>query len=220
MAPKNIRTMSGVVPTLRSGDCITLLASARLDDMRMDMAANGDETLDLSIQALWIDGSPEPQNGQNDNSRDPATDEPSRRGTVLCILRLPIESLLLAPPMTSHAPAPPSRHWIQHEIDFTGDDDGGSLDRYPTTPDVIVEYRQPRTLTIDTTSSETSSNPQMWRELVSNMNSVVGGDAFVDLYCRKGDPRLKLAVFASNPEERAGEWLVYESFLFLMCCTR
>jgi len=35
------------------------------------------------------------------------------------------------------------------------------------------------------------------------LNEVVGGDTYIDLYARKGDPLLRLVVFGSNSEERA-----------------
>jgi len=193
--PKSIRTVSGVVPTLQSGDCITILACAHLNDLKMNMQGRSDtSTLDISIQALWVDASSEAQNG----SWNPVN-KPTRRGSVLCILRLPVETLLLAPPMS---PAPRSGHWIQNEIDFTSDSDD-DIHRYPV-PSAIFEYRQPRTLTVDTSGEVNSAqDSRMWKELVSNLNGCIGGNSFIDLYCKKGDPRLKLVIFGSNPEERA-----------------
>jgi len=48
---------------------------------------------------------------------------------------------------------------------------------------------------------------------VSTVNVSVGGNSFVDLYCKRGDPRIKLVIFGSNPEERAGEFYVCLRFV-------
>lgn len=190
--PENIRTSSGVVPTLISGDCITMLASACLEDIKISMNDDDNSTLDVSIQGLWVDDVP------SSSINDPST----RRGAVLCILRLPIDSLFLAPPMSSSSQQRSGGQWIQHEIDFTSN----SQHCYPD-PSVIVDYRQPRTLTIDTSNEMNSTNAKMWKDLITNLNASIGsGGSYIDLYCKKDSPRLKLVIFSSNPEERVGEW--------------
>ncbi|KAL7529131.1 hypothetical protein ACHAXR_005615 [Thalassiosira sp. AJA248-18] len=194
MKPTNIRTVSGVVPTLQPGNCITILASVLLTDLKTSLQDSSDSpTLDISIQGIWVDASSKAQTF----SSNPA-EQKSRHGAVLCILRLPIDTMFLTPPVTS---APRSGHWIQHEIDFTSDYD--SAHPCPV-PSAIFEYRQPRTLIIDTSGEMNSTqDATMWKELVSKLNDNIGGSSFIDLYCKKGDPRLKLVIFGSNPEERA-----------------
>jgi len=201
--PENIRTSSGVVPTLISGDCITMLASACLEDIKISMNDDDNSTLDISIQGLWVDDA-----SSSSNNNHPST----RRGAVLCILRLPIDSLFLAPPMSSQQRS--GGQWIQHEIDFTSD----NQHHYPE-PNVIVDYRQPRTLTIDTSSEMNSTNnAKMWKDLVTNLNSSIGS-SYINLYCKKDSPRLKFVIFSSKPEERVGECVLlfvgkreYDSF--------
>ena len=191
--PENIRTSSGVAPSLTSGDCITMLASVCLENIKISMNDDDISTLDISIQGLWVD----------DVSSSPTNnDPPTRRGAVLCILRLPIDSLFLAP-----APISSQQHsggqWIQHEIDFKSDNNNRHY--YPE-PSVIVDYRQPRTLTIDTSNEMNSTNAKMWKDLVSNLNASIGGSSsYIDLYCKKNDPRLKMVIFSSNAEERVGK---------------
>jgi len=195
--PENIRSSSGVVPTLQPGDCITMLASVCLEDIKISMNDDDNSTLDISIQGLWVDDA-----SSSSNNNHPST----RRGAVLCILRLPIDSLFLAPPASSsfqHS----GGQWIQHEIDFTSENI--NQHQYPE-PDVIVDYRQPRTLTIDTSSEMNSTNnAKMWKDLVTNLNASIGASSsYIDLYCKKDSPRLKFVIFSSNPEERVGEWCV------------
>ena len=195
ITPENIRTSSGVVPTLQSGDYITMLASVCLEDIKISMNDDDNSTLDISIQGLWVD--------DNASSCSSSNHTPTRRGAVLYILRLPIDSLFLAPPMLS-SQRRSGGHWIQHEIDFTSN----SQHCYPE-PSAIVDYRQPRTLTIDTSNEMNSTNAKMWKDLVSNLNASIGsGGSYIDLYCKKDSPRLKLVIFSSNPEERVGEWCV------------
>ena len=203
--PENIRTSSGVAPTLTSGDCITMLASVCLEDLKISMNDDDNSTLDVSIQGLWVD---DVSSTTNNNS-------PTRRGAVLCILRLPIDSLFLSPPISSQQRS--GGQWLQHEIDFTSNINNHF---YPE-PDVIVDYRQPRTLSIDTSNEMNSTNAKMWKDLVSNLNASIGGSSYIDLYCKKDSPRLKLIIFSSNPEERVGEYvfIVCLEGRFLKACT-
>jgi len=192
--PRKLRTASGVVPSLQSGDCITMLVSVVLSDLEMDMQQYSDSsTFDMSIQGLWLDALSKTQSTDILNPLQ----HPTRRGAVLCLLRLPVDIILLAPPLSS---TPKSGHWIQHEIDFTSDYSGIKCPE----PSTIVEYRQPCTLTIDASDQmHFTHDATMWKDLVSNLNARIGGNSFVDLYCRKDDPRLRLVVYGSNPEERA-----------------
>lgn len=221
-SPKTIRTVSGIVPTLQSGDCITILASVHLADLRLNVTPMQEESrsspspmLDICIQGLWVK---EDSNGvseypstsaNNDGSKATTSD---RHGAVLCILRLPVETIFLAPPASS--PPPQSNHWIQYEFDFiaasksrcrttSSGQSVSDIDPTPILPTAVFEYRSPRTLTIDTSSA--IQDAKIWKDLVTNMNARVGGNTFIDLYWKKGDPRFNLVIFGSNMEERAGE---------------
>ena len=193
---ESIRTISAVVPILQTGDCITILASIFLNNLEMNfLESNGQSTVDLSIQGLCVDGS----SGDEMAKRNPI-EKQQRQGMVLCILRLPVELLLLSPP--SSLSAPRSGHWVQQEIDFTSDNHDSRTQFVPT---AIFDHRSPRTIVIDTSSGANSlRDASMWKKLVSTLNDHIGGNSYIDLFCRKGDPRLKLVVFGSNPEERAG----------------
>ncbi len=204
--PKTIRTVSGVVPTLQPGDCVTILASALIADLRLNImheeSRYQSSMLDICIQGLWT---------KEDYSISNAVS--ARHAAVLCILRLPVETLFLVPPRIS--PLPRSNHWIQYEIDFISNTKSRNrtcssssqscpnIHPFPILPTAIFEYRSPRTLTIDTSFS--IQDASIWKDLVSNMNARVGGNTFIDFYWKKGDPRLNLVIFSSNMEERAGE---------------
>ncbi|KAL3823575.1 hypothetical protein ACHAXA_002916 [Cyclostephanos tholiformis] len=199
--PTNIRTICGVVPTLRPGDCVTILASVLLADIQMctdEFLGTPPPTVDISIQGLWTDGDDATSRRKN-SGLDPAN-EAKRRGVVLCLLRVPSEMLYLGPPITS----PRSGRWIQHEVDFVLDSQQRDARCSRPKPNAIFEYLQPRTIAIDRSGdSSCMQNLEMWKRFVSTLNASVGGNSFVDLHCVRGDPKLKLVIFGSNPEERA-----------------
>jgi hypothetical protein len=206
--PTSVRTICGVVPALRTGDCVTVLASVLLADIRMgteEGCRGTPSTVDISIQGLWSEGDDDPSMAPKD-FRDLAGEETEeRRGAVLCVLRLPAEMLLLTPPMT---PPPRSGRWIRHEVDFVLGGHGNDDDRCPgPKPSAIFEYLQPRTIAIDGSGGLSCTHDvETWKRFVSAMNASVGGNSFVDLYCERGDPRIRLVIFGSNPDERAGEF--------------
>lgn len=181
-----VRTVSGVVPTFHSGDCITILSSVYLSNVEINLH-NNNPTVEISIQGLWVDGL------LNKSYWNPV-EKKDRKGGVLCVTRLPEEIFLLSPTPTSLASQ--SGRWIQHEIDFVS---GPSNDLVPS---VIFECRRPRTLSVDTSSCG-ANDANTWRDLVLKLNASIGDNSFIDLYWRKGEPQLKLVIFSSNAEERA-----------------
>jgi hypothetical protein len=174
----NIRTLSGVVPVFQDGDCITILASASLNELDMNFHAksNSTSTLDFNIQGLWLDKLQK------------------RQGSVICILRLPLNDILFSPP-TSYVPR--VGNCIQHEINFTSDGNARLI------PNAVFDYRKPQTLNIDVSGSIGLQDGKVWKDFVSKLNSHIGISSFIDLYFIKEDPTLKLVIFASNPAERA-----------------
>ena len=174
----NVRTSSGVVREFQNGDCITILASISLSDLDVDAQSSSGSasTLDLNIQGLWLDKLQK------------------RQGSVLCILRLPLDGILFSP----IASATRAGHCIQHEIDFTSADESEAL-----APSAVFDYRHPRTINVDVSGSIGLQDGRIWKDLVSRLNSQIGMGSFIDLYFVKGDPTLKVVIFASNPAERA-----------------
>lgn len=177
---ENIRTQSGVVPVFQNGNCITILASVSLNDLDIDIQSNrkSTSTLDFNIQGLWLDKFQK------------------RQGSVLCILRLPLSGILFS----AVSSATRWGHCIQHEIDFTSIND----EIYASTlsPSAVFDYRYPRTLNIDISESIGLQGGNIWKDLVSKLNSQIGMSSYVDLYFVKGEPTLKLVIFASNPAEQ------------------
>eukprot|EP00986_Skeletonema_menzelii_P020257 scaffold30651_cov154-Skeletonema_menzelii.AAC.10 len=176
----NIRTQSGVVPEFQNGNCVTILASISLSDLDVSIQSNSGSasTLDFNIQGLWLDKL------QN------------RQGSVLCILRLPMSGILFSPISSTTR----AGHCIQHEIDFTSADES---DASALAPSAVFDYRHPRTINIDVSGSIGLQDGRIWKDLVSRLNNQIGMSSFIDLYFVKGDPTLKLVIFASTPAERA-----------------
>ena len=176
----NIRTQSGVVPIFHIGNCITMLASVSLNELDLDFDTNSNSasTLDFNIQGLWLDKLKK------------------RQGSMLCIFRLPLNGILFSQPTCNVRQG----HCIQHEIDFTSDDASGASRLVPS---AVFDYRHSRTLNIDISGSIGLQDGQIWKDLVSKLNSHIGMSSFIDLFFVKGDPTLKLVIFSSNPVERA-----------------
>lgn len=176
----NIRTQSGIVPVLQNGNCVTMIASISLNDLDCDDQSNSksSSTLDFNIQGLWLD------NFQK------------RQGSVLCTLRLLVNDVLFAPVSS----ATRSGHCIQHEIDFTSTND--ETNTSTISPSAVFDYRYPRTLNIDVSGSIGLQGGKIWKDIVSKLNSQIGMGSYIDLYFIKGEPTLKLVIFASNPAEQ------------------
>jgi len=177
----NIRTQSGIVPVLQNGNCITILASVSLNDLNLDIQSNRKSTskLEFNIQGLWLDKFQK------------------RQGSVLCILRLPLNGILFAPVSS----AARSGHYIQQEIDFTSADETNA-NASTLSPSAVFDYRYPRTLNIDVSGSIGLQCGKIWKDLVSKLNTQIGMNSYIDLYFIKGEPTLKLVIFASNPAEQ------------------
>ena len=196
---ENIRTSSGLVPVLHSGECVTVLATVYFTNMNMSFGDSSKRPfLEVSIQGCWINKTLRAQTDVEETQH--------RQGTILCTLQLSGESILLSSPINSNLNG---GRCITNRINFidTSSDD----ERYKTT--AIFEHREPSTLSVDISSSSAAAlqDPKIWTDLVSYLNDRIGVSSHIDLYWKKEDPCLKLSVFGSNQEERAG-MLCYASF--------
>ena len=179
----NVCTQSGVVPVLKSGNCITILASISLNELDLDLCTNNESTsmLDFNIQGLWMDA------------------RQKRHGSVLCTLRLSLDDILFSsPPKASEQRA---GHCIQHEITFAADDDKSYASTRPV-PSAIFDYRHHHTLNIDVSGSSSLQDGKLWKDLVTRLNGHICVSCHIDLYFIKDDPTLKLVIFGSNTAER------------------
>jgi hypothetical protein len=154
-------------------------------------------TVELTIQGYWVDG----VSSAKRLYWNPA-DSQNRQGAIMSILQLPEEIFFLS---TSSPTASGGGRCIQHEIDFVAN--VMSQEKY--VPIAIFEHREPRTLTIDTSSSvPIFQDPKIWKDLVSSLNAQIGLNSHIDLFWKTGDPLLRLVIFGSNLEERAGEYRI------------
>jgi hypothetical protein len=176
----NVCTQSGVVPVLKNGNCITILASISLNELDLDSHTNSESRLDFNIQALWMDA------------------RQKRQGSALCTLRLSLDDILFSSPPTPSEQR--AGHCIQHEINFAADNYKNSTSTLPV-PSAIFDYRQHHTLNIDASGSSSLQDGKLWKDLVTRLNGHIGGSCHIDLYFIKDDPTLKLVIFGSNPTE-------------------
>ncbi|KAL3779146.1 hypothetical protein ACHAWO_002841 [Cyclotella atomus] len=186
-----IRTISGLVPTLRLRECVTIMASVFFDNLIMSSSADltSNSILDLSIQGCWADNATHVQGEQ--------ADVQNRQGTVLCVLQLSEQMLYLS---ASNPSSSNSGRCIHNEIDFKVH----ALDQ-ELIPRAVYEYREPHTLAIDTSGSSTLQDPALWKDFVISLNKRVGFNSHIDLFWKNGDPRLKLVIFGTNKKEQAGK---------------
>ncbi len=177
----NVCTQSGVVPVLKNGNCITILASISLNELDLDSHTNSESRLDFNIQGLWMDA------------------RQKRQGSALCTLRFSLDDILFSSPPTPSEQR--AGHCIQHEITFAADDDKNSASTLHV-PSAIFDYRQHHTLNIDVSGSSSLQDGKLWKDLVTRLNGHIGGSCHIDLYFINDDPTLKLVIFGSNPTER------------------
>lgn len=177
----NVCTQSGVVPVLKNGNCITILASISLNELDLDSHTNSESRLDFNIQGLWMDA------------------RQRRQGSVLCTLPLSLYDILFSSPPTPSEQR--AGYCIQHEITFAADDDKNSASTLHV-PSAIFDYRQHHTLNIDVSGSSRLQDGKLWKDLVTRLNGHIGASCHIDLYFIKDDPTLKLVIFGSNPTER------------------
>ena len=145
-----VETLSGVC-SLNPGDCVTFLAKVHLSNLSLD--ANP-KNFEVAIQGNWTN--------VRDLESKCCTEEPSREGSILSILSIHEESLLSSAQVDSKSR---SGHWIQHEVDFTAP---SSEDRH-VLPSAVIDYRNPRTIVIDTSRSGFGvlQDVKKWQDLVS-----------------------------------------------------
>ncbi|KAL7517025.1 hypothetical protein ACHAWX_001986 [Stephanocyclus meneghinianus] len=192
---EQIRTVSGSVPTFQPGECVTILASVYFTNLDINLPGVHGEcsTVELTIQGYWVDG----VSTAKRLYWNPA-DRQNRQGAIMCILQLPEEDFFLS---TTSTTASGGGRCIHHEIDFVAN--ATNQEKYVSM--AIFENREPHTLTIDISSSvPTFQDPKIWKDLVSSLNARIGLNSHIDLFWKTGDPRLRLVVFGSNLEERAG----------------
>ena len=80
---KNLRTSSGVVPILKQGECVSIMACVE------GTTFGHQEYIDIVIDAQWTEGGRQEYNNQQ-----------LRRGLVLGVVRLPIEAVILHHPIS------------------------------------------------------------------------------------------------------------------------
>ena len=186
---EQIRTVSGLVPKLCPGECVTLLASVYFTNLDMN-PLNELSTVNVSIQGYWIDGVSQAQ--------EKSVEVENRQGTILCTLQLSDEALHSS---TMTRLSSYGGRCIHHEVDFVTN--LPHEEKYM--PKAIYEHREPLVLALDVSSGASSlQSSSIWKDLVSSLNDRIGMNSHIDLFWKHGDTSLKLVIFGSNVDERAG----------------
>ena len=209
-----VKSLSGIVPRLEIGDCVSIMASVditRLNGIyasRKSKDKNGNDEdggFELVLGALWS------------NTSNSTVGE--KRGSILGTLKLSYEAMLL--PSSTQGSYTGS---FTHEVDWSSQRKGGADSTFKTLrPTAVFEYRDPRVITIDVTKSNNFVDAARGslRDMVGSLNSSImagsGGRNRLEL-CYSSSPSMsgddkpqnivsehpRIIVLAQSPEERFG----------------
>ena len=209
-----VKSLSGIVPRLEIGDCVSIMASVDTTGLngiyasRKSKDKNGNDEdfgFELVIGALWS------------NTSNSTVGE--KRGSILGTLKLSYEAMLL--PSSTQGSYTGS---FTHEVDWSSQRKGGADSTSKTLrPTAVFEYRDPRVITIDVTKSNNFADAARGslRDMVESLNSSImagsGGRNRLELCyssspSKSGDDRPqnivsehpRIIVLAQSPEERFG----------------
>ena len=201
-----IKSLSGTVPRLEPGDCVSIMASVDITGLNgivgiRKSKRNNDEDggFELAVSALWSNRSAT-GNGVGD-----------KKGCILGTLKLSYEAMIL--PSSTHGS---QTRRLTHEVDWSSKRNGNATSTSKTMrPTAVFEYRDPRVITIDVTKSNDSADVagENLRDMVESLNFLVmagsGGRNCVEL-CYSSSPSSfvvehpRIIVLAQCPEERVG----------------
>lgn len=181
-----VYTQSAVVPSLLSGDCVTIMAAVQLSKIRLH-DSHQDDRIKLAINVLWS------ISDQRVSFKDGRVRKSKMVGKVVGSVQVPLESVLLHETQ---------KKTISRLVEFNENV------RPRFVPSALFDYRQPRTLILKgTTSESTKSNRNELTFMVQRLNEMCGIGDTIELYDREteaNDNTVKLSVYASSPTKRVG----------------
>lgn len=209
-----VKSLSGIVPRLEIGDCVSIMASVDITGLNGIYASrknkdkndnDKDGGFELVVIALWS------------NTCDSTVGE--KRGSILGTLKLSYEAMLL--PSSTQVSFTGN---FTHEVDWSLQRKGGANSTFKTLrPTAVFEYRDPRVITIDVTKSNSFVDAARGslRDMVESLNSSImagsGGRNRLEL-CYSSSPSMsgddkpqniisehpRIIILAQSPEERIG----------------
>ena len=177
-------TQSGIVPTLSTGNCVTVMAMIRVTKAAFDErkeAGDCDGFLVLSLGALWQDEDSENQN----NACGLAL-----KGLVLASMSLGVESFLFHQNSTN-----------LEVIDFSD----GNDERRCIESSGIFEYRSPSSVIYDVSNDANVNLANKWEHRIESLNERFKGDHQIDYIHDEERMLINLAIFSSSFEKRVGK---------------
>jgi hypothetical protein len=178
-----VEIQSGMVPTLPTGNCVTVMAIIRVTDVILDEGKEADDCngfLVLSFGAIWQD---EHENKSNACGL-------AFKGSILASMSLGIESFLFHQDSTD-----------LQLIDFSDESDK----RKCIESSGIFEYRSPSNIIYDV-SNDTNVNLQnKWEQRINALNEKFKGDHQIDCIHDGERMLINLTIFSSSLERRVGK---------------
>ena len=180
-----VKTQSGMVPTLSTGDCVTIMAMIRVIDVIFDEGKEVDDSsgfLVLSLGVLWQDEYENQSNGCG----------LALKGTVLASMALRSESFLYHQDSTD-----------MQLIEFSDE----SNDQRECIDSIgVFEYRSPSDVVYNVSNDTNVNLQRKWEERINGLNKRLKGDHQIDLVHDRERMLVNLTIFASSLERREGKY--------------
>jgi hypothetical protein len=177
----NIQTNSAVIPIMRKEDCFTIMSSILVSNVKFEREVDiKDDTQQIrfTVSAFYSD--------KLITSRSP---KPEMNGIILGFLSLPYESFVL------HQNSP--SHYADDTIYTAPRPLGDTMES-----NAIFDYRVPRIILLDVSSSCSSSIGNDWQSMIDAINEGCIRGNRVDFHFDPEQMRVSLSIFGSSPEHR------------------
>eukprot|EP00557_Chaetoceros_sp_GSL56_P010633 CAMPEP_0176476732 /NCGR_PEP_ID=MMETSP0200_2-20121128/219_1 /TAXON_ID=947934 /ORGANISM="Chaetoceros sp., Strain GSL56" /LENGTH=661 /DNA_ID=CAMNT_0017872441 /DNA_START=152 /DNA_END=2137 /DNA_ORIENTATION=+ len=177
-----VETKSAVIPVMRKDDCFTIMSSILVSNIKFEREVNViDECMQIRLVVSVFFSRTQV------NSSHP---KPEMNGIILGFLSIPYE-----------------RFVIHHRKDSSLDsDDTIYIASRPlgdtTESNAIFDYRVPRILLLDISSSCSSNIENDWQSIVESLNACCIPGNRVDFYFDPQQMRVSLSIFGSSDEHR------------------
>ncbi len=186
-----VKTLSGVVPHLRKGECVTIVSAVHVSGIQL---TNGLSTLlSFTLNAFWRHG---------------AISTLNMKGIALGSFIIPVESIIMNEHIHNEVGFGKTS---LYETDFSKlllgtqqEQENEIRTRNGFFPSrAIFEYRKPQVLIIDVSKDVSVDIIGEWKTKIACMNDNFGNGNHIDIYHDSGKMQIKVTALAESPEHRA-----------------
>jgi hypothetical protein len=178
----NVQTNSAVIPIMRKQDCFTIMSSILVSNIKfereVDIIDEKNNQIKFAVSVFFSD-----KQIRSDSLK------PDMNGIILGFLSLPYESFVFHQKGVSHD---------SDDIIYTAP---WSLSD-TTESKAIFDYRVPRILFLDVSSSRSSNIENDWQSIIDSLNAYCIPGNRVDFHFNPEQMRVALSIFGSSLEHR------------------